>query len=207
MQKLLSKHKTSLLANLKQEQTPCHDRLPHPCGLPKVHKPDIALRPIVSPTGSPYYALAGFIQKILSPLAVRSESFIKNSAYFIQLLKSVNLQSLGILVSFDISLFNSGPVDEALQVISNKLQNDYTLVEQFALQAEAIVEMLEVCLRTAYFQVNDKFFQQVDGMAMGSYLSPIISNIYKQHFENLTLDSALHKPSLWLYYVDDTFVV
>jgi hypothetical protein len=28
-----------------------------------------------------------------------------------------------------------------------------------------------------------------------------------EHFENLALDSALHKPSLWLCYVDDTFVV
>jgi hypothetical protein len=27
------------------------------------------------------------------------------------------------------------------------------------------------------------------------------------HFEKLTLDSAQHKPLLWLWYVDDTFVV
>jgi hypothetical protein len=26
-------------------------------------------------------------------------------------------------------------------------------------------------------------------------------------FEKLALDSALHKPLLWLWYVDDTFVV
>jgi hypothetical protein len=49
-------------------------------------------------------------------------------------------------------------------------------------------------------QVDDKFFQQKDGMAMGSSLSPIISNIFMEHFEKLALDS------LWLWYVD-TFVV
>jgi hypothetical protein len=41
----------------------------------------------------------------------------------------------------------------------------------------------------------------------GSSLSPIISNIYVEHFEKLALDSAQRKPSLWLRYVDDTFGV
>jgi hypothetical protein len=31
------------------------------------------------------------------------------------------------------------------------------------LQAEAIVELLEACSRTTYFQVDGKFFQQKDG--------------------------------------------
>jgi hypothetical protein len=55
--------------------------------------------------------------------------------------------------------------------------------------------------------VDDKFFQQKDGMAIGSFLSPIVSNIYTQHFEKLALDSAQHKQLLWLYYVHDTFVI
>jgi hypothetical protein len=68
------------------------------------------------------------------------------------------------------------------------------------------MELLEVCLRTTYFQVDDKFFQQKDGMAMGSSLSPIVSNIFMEHLENLALDLAQHKPSVWLRYADDTFV-
>jgi hypothetical protein len=42
----------------------------------------------------------------------------------------------------------------------------------------------------------DKFFQQKNGMAMGSYLSPIVSNIYMGHFQKLALNSAQHKPLL-----------
>jgi hypothetical protein len=30
------------------------------------------------------------------------------------------------------------------------------------------MEMLEVCLRTTYFQVDNKFFKQKEGMAVGS---------------------------------------
>jgi hypothetical protein len=48
-----------------------------------------------------------------SPLSGKSKSFFKNSGNFVQLLKSVNLQSLDALVSFDVfSLFTNVPVDE-----------------------------------------------------------------------------------------------
>jgi hypothetical protein len=64
------------------------------------------------------------------------------------------------------------------------------------LQFQAIMELLEACLRTAYFQVDDKFFEQKDGVTTGGSLSPIVSNIYIKHFEKLALDSAQRKPSL-----------
>jgi hypothetical protein len=96
----------------------------------------------VSSDGSPCYALAVFY-KILSPLAGKSES-LKNSRHVVQL-KSVNLQSLQTLVSFDVvSLFTNVPVDEALPVIRNKLHYADTLAERPVLQVEAVVELLEI---------------------------------------------------------------
>jgi hypothetical protein len=58
------------------------------------------------------------------------------------------------------------------------------------------MELLEVCSRTTYFQVDNEFFKQKDGMAMGKFVSHIIGNIYMEHFEKLVLDSPQHKPSL-----------
>jgi hypothetical protein len=162
----------------------------------------------VSSVGFPCYALAGFLHRIIGPLAGKSESFVKNSGHFVQLLKAVNLQSQDTLVSFDfVSLFTNVPIDETLQIIENKLRNDDTLAEQSILQVEALVELVEICLRTAYFHVDNKIFQQKDGMAVGNCPFPIISNIFMEHFEKLALDSAPYKPSLWLRYVDDRFVV
>jgi hypothetical protein len=110
---ILSKHKTTLPIDLKHRLTPYHSKPPHLYGLPKIHKPDIPLRPIVSSIGSPCYALAGFLHKILSPLAGKSESFVKYSGHFIQLLKFTNLQSSDTLVSFDVvNLFTNVPVDD-----------------------------------------------------------------------------------------------
>jgi hypothetical protein len=141
-------------------------------------------------------------------LTGKSESFVKNWGHFVQLLKSVNLQSSDTLISFDVvSIFTNAPIDEALRVIKNKLHNDDALAERSVMQVEAIMELLEVCLRTTYFQLDVKFFQQKDGMATGSSLSSIMSNIFMDHFEKLVLDSAQHKPSLWLRYVENMFLV
>jgi hypothetical protein len=40
------------------------------------------------------------------------------------------------------------------------LHNDDARAERSTLHVEIIMELLEVCLRTTYFQVDEKFFQQ-----------------------------------------------
>jgi hypothetical protein len=120
-----------------------------------------------------------------------------------------NTQNYWVLVfypSFGILKTTNVPVNVALQVIRNKLHNDDTLTERPVLQFEAIMEPLEVCLRATCCQVHDKFFQQKDGICIGSSISPIVSNIYMEHYKKLALDSIKHNPSLWLQNVDDTFV-
>jgi hypothetical protein len=51
IQKHLSKHKNTLPIDLKRKLTLYHNKLPHLYGLPKIHKPDVPLRPIVSSIG------------------------------------------------------------------------------------------------------------------------------------------------------------
>jgi hypothetical protein len=66
------------------------------------------------------------------------------------------------------------------------------------LQVEDVLELLYICLTTTYFQFEDKFHQEKEGMAMGNSLSPVVSNIFMEHFEEIILDTTDHKPTKYL---------
>jgi hypothetical protein len=130
---------------------------------------------------------------------------VQNSEHFIKLIQEMHLQNEDYLVSFDIGLFTSIPVpvavEEVLQVIRNRLNIDPSFPECSPLQVE------DICLTTTYFHFEDKFYQQKEGMAVGNLLSLVFSNIFMEHFKEIALDTADHKPAKWFRYVDNTFVV
>ena len=91
-------------------------------GLPKVHKENIPLRPIVSAFGLPTYRLAKELARILTPLAGGTETKVKNSTEFVRRIKEMEPQVGEIIVSFDVvSLFTKVPIQEAIQAIHSRL--------------------------------------------------------------------------------------
>jgi hypothetical protein len=139
---------------LKRKLTPYHSKpRPHLSGLPKIHQPDIPFRSIVSTVDAPCYALADFLHKILSPLAGKIGSFMKDSEHFIKSKKDINPQNEDCLVSFDtVSLFTNLPVEEVLQVIRNRLSADPSFPERSPLQVADVMELLDIYLITTCFQ-------------------------------------------------------
>ena len=112
------------------------------------------------------------------------------------------------MVSFDVkSLFTNVPVSEALEVTLQGLREGSALKDRTLLPPERITHLLELCLRTTYFTFRSEFFQQQDGAAMGSPVSPVVANIYMEMFEDQALSSAQNRPRMWKRYVDDTFCI
>ena len=170
-------------------------------GLPKIHKPEVPLRPIVSSINSPTYNLAKFLTRIVSPLAGRTPTFVKDLGDFVEKLRKLRLEEGSILVRFDVtSLFTKVPIAEALEVIGRRL-------EEQEVEDKGPHSLLHLCLTSTYFVWNGKFYEQKEGAATGNPLTPVVANIYMEHFETLALESAEFKPATWLRYIDDTFVI
>ena len=160
-------------------------------GLPNIHKPDTPLRPTVSSTDTVSYNTAKELAKIIKPLVGLSTHHLQNTKDFIQQLKDVKLQQDEIIISYDIkALFTSVPIQPVLNIIKNKLENDQDVKQRTSMSVCHITSLLEYCLRSTYLVFQGKYYEQLEGAAMGSPLSPIIANIYMEEFETKALSTA-----------------
>jgi hypothetical protein len=64
---------------------------------------------------------------------------------------------------------------------------DPSFSECTPLQVEDMMELLDICSITIYFQFEDKSYQQKEGVAMANSPSPVVSNICMEHFGEIGL--------------------
>lgn len=107
-------------------------------------------------------------------------SYIKDTKHLIQWMEGFQTEPDIILATYDVSaLYTNIPHDEARIIIENKL--DSCPIREPP--THFLLELLDVIMEKNYFHVEDNFFQQIKGVAMGSACASSIANLFMETFE------------------------
>ena len=175
-------------------------------GLPKVHKPSVPLRPILSMTGSPQFATSQWLVELWRPvLDYYSTRCVKDSFTFADKVRTATLSSTGHMCFFDIvSLFPNIPLKEVIDICANAIYHDDIIDEPPPLLKEqSFRKLLEMVTSGVEFSFDEVMYRPVDGVAMGSPLGQILANIFVGYHERKIPDDQW--PEMYERYVDDIF--
>ena len=111
-------------------------------------------------------------------------------------------------MSYDVSaLFTSIPIDPAIKLIQKHLEDGKDLSNRTSMTVNHIICLLEFCLRNTYFLFQGRYYDQTEGAAMGSPISPLVANLFMEEIEVQAINTSTTPPTLWKRFVDDTFTI
>ena len=174
-------------------------------GLPKVHKNNTPMRPICSAVGTATYDLGKYLANIIKP-ASRCDlgTDLDNTFQFVNQLKSQNVSEM-FMVSFDVrSLFTNVPLLKTIDICMDRLYRGNADITPH-MPEDVLRRLIKLCVCDNTFVFNNKVYQQIDGVAMGSSLGPVLANIWMAHLEEKFILTSALSPQFYRRYVDDTF--
>ena len=122
----------------------------------------------------------------------------KDTFSFVSQIKNANLCKK-FLVSYDVtSLFTNIPLQEIIDIAINLIFNHNPSLNSTK------KELFLFATSQTHFIFNGKFYNQIDGAAMGSLLAPVLANIFMGFHESKWLNEYnIKKPKFYLRYVDE----
>ena len=94
-----------------------------------------------------------------------------------------------LTVSLDVeSLFNNIPFDEVIDICNDDLFCDTNTIHN--LDCNDMREILILVAYESFFIFDQVMYRQIDGVAMGSHLSPNLTNTFLCHFEKQWLSES-----------------
>jgi hypothetical protein len=117
-------------------------------------------------------------------------------------------QSANFMASLDVdSLFTNIPLSETITICCELLFERHALVD--GLSKDEFKQLLTIATAESFILFDKKYYQQIDGVAMGSPLGPTLANIFLSYSETIWLKDcpASFKPTYYRRYVDDIFLL
>ena len=99
------------------------------------------------------------------------------------------------MCSFDVSsLFTNVPMDETIEICLDKL---YALENPPRLPQLVLKNLLLFATKKSHFVFDGQYYDQIDGVAMGSPLGPVLANIFMCNFEEKWVMKNTNQPTIW----------
>lgn len=172
--------------------------------LPKIHKLNCPGRPIVSATNCPTFHLAGFLDKLMTPMVEKLDSYVKDTNHALQIFRQFqfNANNTARIFTMDVcALYTSIPHADGLKAL--KYFCDQRPDQE--IPSSTICRLAELVLKTNAFSFNGKNYTQCSGVAMGSRLGPSYACLFMGLLEKDLLSKCEHRPRLFIRYIDDIF--
>ena len=162
---------------------------------------NLKLRPIMDQSGTMVYNTAQVIAEYLKPLD-DSKYVIKDTLTFPNVLTENKIKEDEEDISYDVvSLFTNVPIEDTIEYIINEI---YVKKRLKPICTKLIMKrMLKRLTSDCLFTINNRLLKQIDGCAMGSPLSVVLSGIFMSKLEKQVVYPT--KPILYKRYVDDVF--
>ena len=161
------------------------------------------LRPVISNIGTATYELSKYLAELLKPLT-KSDYSIDSTKDFVGKIRSRRIPEDHELISFDVvSLFTSVPLDYTIELILDKIYKEKLIKTK--LKRGEMKKLLQICTKEMHFSFNGVIYRQVNGVAMGSPLGPVLANVFMVQLEKTLVPQLDETVALWYREVDDTF--
>lgn len=175
-------------------------------GLVKIHKPGYPLRTITSACSAVGFSLAKIFTHVLSDVFCEDGFHIKNSKELKEALNGCEIREEETMVSFDVvQMFTNILIDHMLSIIKTREQiifHKYNI--PFPLFSNIFKFILRDC---AIFKWQNIWYKQIESLAMGSPLSPILAKILMTNVMEFTIPRLPSPPKILALYVDDSFCI
>ena len=173
--------------------------------LPKVHKPGVPGRPVISGCGSLTEKVSEIVDYLIKPYLPSVTSYLKDTQDFLQKVRRLGPIPQGsLLMTLDVvSLYPSIPHSDGLSALAEFLA-ERGLPEKHRTN---ICNLAKFVLTNNVFEFDSDIYLQVSGTAIGTRMAPTYAIIFLHMFESKFLKSASLNPYIWYRFIDDIFSI
>ena len=169
---------------------------------PEQNEIHLPLRPIVSNIKTSTYHLAKYLAKLIQPLG-KSAYTITSTEEFVHKWRNKIVPPGHNLISFDVvSLFTNVPLDKTIDIVLRRIYDENAI--QTNIKWSDLKHLLLLCTKIVHFTFDNETYIQTDGVAMGSPLGSILSDICMVELENTIIPILVDFIKDWSRFVDNT---